>query len=217
MSTRQCKIFGLFVLPFVLLSALAVQAQVQPTSRVIPFSGTIPGQPDGSVDLRLRLFPVANGGAQCFEETQTVQVVTEAFSVFIGDATTGGIPPSPCFTTNTSLWIAFGLNASPDVEIGVRTAITSSGYAHFAQKVTGLERVQANSPFDTVATKTVQADCPVGKKVVGGGYTFFFGGPTVPIRINIPTLDLGSWLVSTTNLNNTAWSVSAIAICADAG
>lgn len=36
--------------------------------------------------------------------------------------------------------------------------------------VIGLERVQANSPFDVVATKQVQADCPPGKKVVGGGY-----------------------------------------------
>jgi len=195
---------------------LAVQAQVQPTSRVIPFTGTIPGQPDGAVDLRLRLFPVASGGTQCFEETQTVQVTTQTFSVFIGDATTGGIPPSPCFTTNTSLWVAFALDGSPDVEIGGRAAITSSGYAHFAQKVTGLERVQANSPFNFAATKTVQADCPVGKKVVGGGYTFFFGGPTVPIRINLPTLDLGSWVVSGTNFDGMNWSVSAIAICADA-
>jgi len=90
---------------------------------------------DGPVALRFRLFPVASGGAQCFEETQTVQVVTEAFSVFLGDGTVGGIPPSPCFTTNTSLWIAFALDGSPDVEIGGRAGITSSGYAHFAQTV----------------------------------------------------------------------------------
>jgi hypothetical protein len=82
--------------------------------------------------------------------------------------------------------------------------------------ISGLERVQVNSPFDTVATKEVQADCPVGKKIVGGGYTYFFGGPTVPLRDNLPTLDLGSWLVSGTNVDNTQWSVSAIAICADA-
>lgn len=77
-------------------------------------------------------------------------------------------------------------------------------------------RIQADSPFDFVATKQIQADCPPGKKVVGGGYTFFLGGPTVPIRTNLPTLDLGAWLVSGTNFENTDWSVSAIAICADA-
>jgi hypothetical protein len=78
----------------------------------------------------------------------------------------------------------------------------------------GLERVQANTPFDFVATKTAQADCPEGKKVVGGGYLFFFGGPTVPIRDNAPTLDLKSWIVSGTNFGGDNWSVSAIAICA---
>lgn len=83
-------------------------------------------------------------------------------------------------------------------------------------EVTGLKRVQADSPFDFVATKEVQADCPVGKQVVGGGYLFFFGGLTVPIRINAPTLNLGSWFVSGTNFDGTDWSVSAIAICADA-
>jgi len=40
------KIFALLVLWFALLP-LAVRAQVQPTSGVIPFTGTIPGQPDG--------------------------------------------------------------------------------------------------------------------------------------------------------------------------
>src|SRR5262245_23604138 len=82
--------------------------------------------------------------------------------------------------------------------------------------ISGLERVQVNSAFDTVATKEVHADCPAGKKIVGGGYTYFFGGPTVPLRDNLPSLDLGSWLVSGTNFDNTQWSVSAIEICADA-
>jgi collagen triple helix repeat protein len=82
--------------------------------------------------------------------------------------------------------------------------------------ISGLERVQVNAPFDTTATKEVQADCPAGKKIVGGGYTYFFGGPAVPLDTNLPTLDLGSWMVSGTNFANTQWSVSAIAICADA-
>ena len=95
--------------------------------------------------------------------------------------------------------------------IGIAGLTVLSGCA-----VSGLERVQANSPFDSVATKEVDAVCPEGKKVVGGGYLFFFGGPTVPIRTNAPTLDLSSWKVSGTNFENTDWSVSAIAICANA-
>jgi hypothetical protein len=82
--------------------------------------------------------------------------------------------------------------------------------------VRGLVRVQENSPKDTVSTKQVDAICPSGKKVTGGGYLFFLGGPTVPIRQNMPLLDLSGWRVSGTNFENTEWSVSAIAICVDA-
>ena len=85
----------------------------------------------------------------------------------------------------------------------------------FPSGVTGLQRIQANSPLDHVATKQIDAVCPVGKKVVGGGYLFFFGGPTVPIRTNAPLLDLSAWRVSATNTDGTDWSVSAVAICAD--
>ena len=84
------------------------------------------------------------------------------------------------------------------------------------QGLTGLERIQVNSPFDFVATKEVLANCPVGKKVIGGGYVHFFGGPTVVMRTNAPTLDLSGWTVSGTNLTGEDWSVSALAICADA-
>ena len=87
--------------------------------------------------------------------------------------------------------------------------------ADFPSGVTGLQRVQANSPLNTIATKQIDAVCPLGKQVVGGGYLFFFGGPTVPIRTNAPLLDLNAWRVSGTNTENTAWSVSAVAICAD--
>ena len=82
--------------------------------------------------------------------------------------------------------------------------------------ISGLVRVQENSPKNSVATKQVDAICPSGKKVIGGGYLFFYGGPTVPIRTNAPLLDLSGWRVSGTNTKNTEWSVSAIAICADA-
>lgn len=86
---------------------------------------------------------------------------------------------------------------------------------------TGLQRIQADFPpnngqLSTIATQEVRAACPSGKKVVGGGYLFFFGGPTVPIRTNAPTLTLDAWVASGTNPANTPWRLSAIAICADA-
>ena len=91
----------------------------------------------------------------------------------------------------------------------------------FPVGMTGLQRIQADFPpndgqLSTIATQEVSAACPSGKKVVGGGYLFFFGGPTVPIRTNAPTVTLNAWLVSGTNTANTPWRLSAIAICADA-
>jgi collagen triple helix repeat protein len=81
--------------------------------------------------------------------------------------------------------------------------------------VSGLVRVQANSPFDSVATKELFAQCPPGKQVLGGGYLFFFGGPTVLLRDSTPGINLDGWYVSGTNDANTPWSVSAVAMCAE--
>ena len=89
--------------------------------------------------------------------------------------------------------------------------------------ITGLERVQADFDVDIdennlspIATQEVHAQCPTGKKVVGGGYLYFWGGPTVLLRTNAPSLTLDRWIVSGTNSENTPWRVSAIAVCADA-
>jgi collagen triple helix repeat protein len=84
-----------------------------------------------------------------------------------------------------------------------------------ASGLTGLIRVQVDSPFDDVATKEVFAQCPAGTQVLGGGYTFFLGGPTVLLRSNLPSVDLDGWYVSGTNDDNTPWSVTAVAMCAN--
>jgi hypothetical protein len=112
-----------------------VQAQ-QPTSQVVTLNGAFAGQPDGPVALRLRLYNVDTGGTILFEETQTVTVTAEKFTVRIGNATGGGIPIS-VFRSNPSVWIAFALDSTPDTQIGPRTAITSSSYAHTALTLPG--------------------------------------------------------------------------------
>ena len=84
--------------------------------------------------------------------------------------------------------------------------------------ITGLVRVQAQSAEENnfVATKEVDAVCPSGKKVLGGGYGYLFGGDTVTPRLNGPLLDLSAWRVSGTNTEGTSWRLTAFAICADA-
>jgi hypothetical protein len=87
--------------------------------------------------------------------------------------------------------------------------------------LTGLERVQADFPansgnLSTIATQEVFAECPPGKKVVGGGYLHFFGGDTGTIRTNVPTIDGDGWIVDGTNFLGNPWRLSAVAMCADA-
>ena len=94
--------------------------------------------------------------------------------------------------------------------------------ADFPAGLTGLERVQADFPPDeestlsTIATQEVFADCPDGKKVVGGGYLHFYGGPVGVIRNNAPTIDSDGWIVDGTNFDGNPWRLSAVAMCADA-
>ncbi len=125
----------LFSLVCVLSMASVTRAQ-QPTSQVLTFTGSIPGQPDGPVAVRLRLYDASPGGTLRFEETQTVLVTSESFTVRIGDVTAGGVPAT-LFRNNPSLWIAFALDSTPDTEIGTRAAITSGGYAHAAAILAG--------------------------------------------------------------------------------
>ena len=108
-----------------------VQAQ-PPLSGLLPFSGTIPDRPDGPVALRLRLFPTAVGGTHCFEETQTVEVTDGQFFTLLGLGSARGVPPSPCFTNNVSLWVAYALDSAPATELGERTPLFSAGFALFA-------------------------------------------------------------------------------------
>jgi hypothetical protein len=141
-NTSSFKV-SVFHRPFVYLAALVLallsselaRAQ-QPTSLDLTFNGTIPGQPDGPVAARLRLYDASSGGTLLFEETQTVNVASEKFTALIGAATVGGVPTA-VFQSSGSVFQAFALDANPDVEIGNRTAVTSSGYAHLALTAVG--------------------------------------------------------------------------------
>jgi hypothetical protein len=95
--------------------------------------------------------------------------------------------------------------------------------------LTGLVRIQADFPLpDTLlespnedlsptSTQQVIAYCPEGKRVVGGGYLHFYGGPTGVIRDSIPTVPpFEGWLVAGQNDLSTPWRLSAVAMCADA-
>ncbi|MBI1745696.1 MAG: collagen-like protein [Acidobacteria bacterium] len=106
------------------------QQPAQPTSKILPFSGSV-SSPDGPADLKFKVFATSSGGAAVFEEAQTVSVTGELFSTFIGNATSGGIP-ARIFSDNASLWIAYALASDPTIDTISRQPIASAGYAHFA-------------------------------------------------------------------------------------
>src|SRR5258708_29234123 len=106
---------SLFTLAGVLSTGSVARAQ-QATSQVLACTGTMPGQLDGPVAIRLRLYNIQTGGARLFEERQTVTVTSETFTVRIGDATAGGVPAT-LFLSTPSLWIAYALEAMPDSQI----------------------------------------------------------------------------------------------------
>lgn len=112
----RTSIFGVG-LALVLLTAAGSSVLAAETSQVVPFTGC-DGSLAGPLDLRLRLFASNKSGAPVFEETQLgVDAGIGCISVQIGDATVDGIPAA-VFSENSSLWIAFALDATPDIELG---------------------------------------------------------------------------------------------------
>src|SRR5262249_61954884 len=71
--------------------------------------------------------PGNSAGPCLFKRNENVS--GENFSTFIGNATPAGVPPT-IFLSSVEVCLAFALDATPDTEIGSRTPITSSGYAH---------------------------------------------------------------------------------------
>jgi hypothetical protein len=70
------------------------------------------------------------------------------------------------------------------------------------------------SPY-TSGAKFVDAQCPTGKKVVGGGAAVYEAGGDVALDESLPVTTT-SWRATTFEVNATAelWAVRAYAICA---
>lgn len=81
--------------------------------------------------------------------------------------------------------------------------------------ISGLEIVTANSGTQNTDIIYVTAECPVGKKVLGGGFSTA-GNNLITVAENGPYYETG-WLVHLAQNDLTArlWSVQAFAICAN--
>jgi len=91
-----------------------------------------------------------------------------------------------------------------------------------AAGISGYEIVVANSADDSAGVKSLGAQCPVGKRVLGGGVTVspiggsVIGSPPIAIRESAPFGDF-FWQVTAVETEPYAsnWSLQAYAICAN--
>ena len=86
-----------------------------------------------------------------------------------------------------------------------------------APGLAGLEIVSSTSPASSNPGRMVQASCPAGKVVVGGGGRVAFGESDVALDESFP-VDANTWRVLAYELNATAavWTLTAHAVCASA-
>lgn len=98
------------------------------------------------------------------------------------------------------------------------TKLASSLLASLVKNVTYVSKASVSDIGSE--TKTVSAECPAGRQVVGGGARVVGGGPTVALTESVPVLSGGkrtSWsaAASATATPGSAWAVEAFAICAE--
>ena len=84
-----------------------------------------------------------------------------------------------------------------------------------APGVSGLEIVNVQSASDSVSPKVLTANCPAGKKLVGGGGRIINQAGFVALDESYP-VSATSWRLTGTEVNPTIgnWYVNAYAICA---
>lgn len=84
-----------------------------------------------------------------------------------------------------------------------------------AHAVDAPDRVTGESGFDTVSSKSAEAECPPGQVVFGMGGKINYGGGRVALTAIMPGPMLGSVIVWGHALPDTTepWSVTAVAVC----
>src|SRR4051794_37038719 len=85
-----------------------------------------------------------------------------------------------------------------------------------AAAVPGLQRVVAASPTNPASPKTVTANCPGGRRVIGAGFSITGGADQVAVGNLTPNAGLTNVTVRAYETDPTAvaWRGDAIAICA---
>lgn len=83
-------------------------------------------------------------------------------------------------------------------------------------KISGYEIVHGTSADDSSDVKVARAECPAGKKVLGGGVGFSVGDQSVADADDAPSITGDAWVVNAYERAPTSenWAVFVSAICA---
>lgn len=117
------------------------------SSRVISFSDTLDGQPDGALTVTFALYPDQQSATALWTETQLVQVTDGKYTALLGSTTTQGIPES-AFAADQAHWLGVQANGTEK-----RLLLVSVPYAIKAMEA---DRLGGLLPSQYVTTAQLQ-------------------------------------------------------------
>jgi len=79
------------------------------SARLISFSDTLPGQPDGALTVTFALYPDQQGSAALWTETQVVQITNGKYTALLGSTDPNGISAG-LFAADQPQWLAVQAN-----------------------------------------------------------------------------------------------------------
>src|ERR1700686_225540 len=125
-----------------------VSATQPVSSRTFSFSGTVPGQPDGSLSVTFAIYADQQSATALWTETQVVQVTGEKYAVMLGSTSATGLP-SDVFSADQAHWLGVQVNGSEK-----RFMLVSVPYA---MKAVEAERLGGLLPSDYVTVQQLQS------------------------------------------------------------
>ena len=116
--------------------------------RTFSFSGTVPGQPDGSLSVTFAIYTDQQSTTPLWTETQVVQISSEKYSTMLGSSSATGLPEE-IFAADQAHWLGVQANGKE-----TRYLLVSVPYA---MKAVEAERLGGLLPTDFVTTQQLQS------------------------------------------------------------
>jgi hypothetical protein len=122
--------------------------QSSASSRVIPFSDALPGQPDGALTITFAIYPDQQSATPLWSETQLVQVTGGKYTALLGSGSPQGVPFN-LFAGDAAHWLGVQANGRER-----RFLLVSVPYA---MKAVEAERFGGLLPSDFVTAAQLSA------------------------------------------------------------